>query len=166
MLAMYLLGFGIVWATVALVSATVAATGTLIRTGTAPLSESFSQTRCGSWNPDPRRGDQWSDSSPLPGDWLQIHNQGDLPSRGKRTRTCPARSWSRSTTSSAYESSSAPVPARRAGLFPLRQHPLGPHEVARVAVGVPLEVVLVLRLGLPERPRRRHVSHHLPRPPA
>src|SRR5690242_8742543 len=39
-------------------------------------------------------------------------------------------------------------------LGPLRQSPTRPDEVAGVAVGVPLEVVLVFGLGLPERTGR------------
>jgi hypothetical protein len=38
--------------------------------------------------------------------------------------------------------------------------------VARVPVGVTLQVVLVLGLGLPERPGGRHFGDHLPRPQA
>src|SRR5919106_4558113 len=48
----------------------------------------------------------------------------------------------------------------------LRQDPVGPHEVTRIAVGIPLEVVLMLRLGFPERTCRRHFGHELSRPPA
>src|SRR5918995_5209024 len=46
----------------------------------------------------------------------------------------------------------------------LSEHPVGTNEVARVAVRVALEVVLVLPLGLPERARLRHLRHHLPWP--
>src|SRR3954468_18012814 len=47
---------------------------------------------------------------------------------------------------------------------PAGQHPPGAHEVARVSVRVALEIVLMLRLGLPERPRRRPLRDHSPRP--
>jgi len=36
--------------------------------------------------------------------------------------------------------------------------------MARVPVGIALQVVLVLGLGLPERPGRRHFGDHLARP--
>jgi hypothetical protein len=36
--------------------------------------------------------------------------------------------------------------------------------VAGIAVPIPLEVVLMLGLGFPERPRGRHLGHDLPRP--
>src|SRR6185437_1172313 len=49
---------------------------------------------------------------------------------------------------------------------PKRQRPVRPDVVAAVAVRIPLEVVLMLGLGLPERPRRRHLGHDLPRPQA
>jgi GGDEF domain-containing protein len=46
--------------------------------------------------------------------------------------------------------------------FAHRQLPSRPHEVAGVAVGDPLQVVLVLGLGLPERARRRHLGDDRP----
>src|SRR5436190_989035 len=51
-------------------------------------------------------------------------------------------------------------------LAPPREHPLGAREVARVPVRVALEIVLMLGLRLPERPRRRHLGHDLPGPQA
>ena len=45
-----------------------------------------------------------------------------------------------------------------------RQRPPRPHEVARVPVRNPFEIVLVLRLRLPEVPGRHHLRHHLARP--
>src|SRR5215212_7752646 len=47
-----------------------------------------------------------------------------------------------------------------------RKHPAGPHEMARVAVGVLLQVVLVLILGLPERAGRGHLGDDLAGPQA
>src|SRR5262249_15177648 len=47
-----------------------------------------------------------------------------------------------------------------------RQLPVRPDEVARVTVRVPLEVVLVLRFGLPERTGRRDLGDHLAGPDA
>jgi hypothetical protein len=51
-------------------------------------------------------------------------------------------------------------------LSPVRQPPARADEVAGVPVGVPLQVILVLRLGLPERPGRGHLGDHLARPQA
>ena len=48
----------------------------------------------------------------------------------------------------------------------LRQLPARPREVAGVAVRVALQVVLVLRLGLPEVARGRHLGDDLARPQA
>src|SRR5690349_7560356 len=48
----------------------------------------------------------------------------------------------------------------------VRQLPARPDVVAGVAVGILLQVVLVLRLGLPEGPRGRHLGDHLARPQA
>src|SRR6266436_6711511 len=45
-----------------------------------------------------------------------------------------------------------------------RELPTRPDEVAGVPVGVLLEVVLVLRLCLPERPGRGDLGDHLARP--
>src|SRR5438477_8961933 len=45
-----------------------------------------------------------------------------------------------------------------------RQHPARTCEVTRVSVRVTLEIVLMLGLGLPERPRRRHLGDHLAGP--
>src|SRR3954454_9199805 len=47
------------------------------------------------------------------------------------------------------------------GLLPTRQDPVGPRVVAGVAVGVALQVVLVLGLGLPERAGRLDLGHDL-----
>jgi hypothetical protein len=55
--------------------------------------------------------------------------------------------------------SSRRLPARREG------GPSSPREVARVAVGILLEIVLVLVLGLPERTRRLDLDHHRSRRP-
>src|SRR6478735_1300724 len=46
------------------------------------------------------------------------------------------------------------------------QHPTGPHEVAGVAVGDLLQVVLVLLLGLPEVTRGLHLGDDLAGPQA
>src|SRR5580693_8990662 len=48
----------------------------------------------------------------------------------------------------------------------VRELPARAHEVARVPVGVALQVVLVLGLGLPERAGRRDLGDHLARPQA
>src|SRR5204863_9965240 len=47
---------------------------------------------------------------------------------------------------------------------PLRKNPVRADEMAGVAVGVLLEVVLMLGLGLPERARRGDFRHDLPGP--
>jgi ATP-dependent helicase/nuclease subunit A len=52
------------------------------------------------------------------------------------------------------------------GLFPMRELPAWPDEMAGVAVGITLEVVLMLRLRCPERPSRLHLGDHLSRPQA
>src|SRR6478735_2380029 len=49
---------------------------------------------------------------------------------------------------------------------PLRQLPVGSREVARVAVGIALEVVLMLGLGLPERTGGGHLGDHRAGPDA
>src|SRR5215212_5937638 len=49
-------------------------------------------------------------------------------------------------------------------LGPPREHPVRAREVAGVAVWIPLEVVLVLGLGFPERPRGRRLRDDLPGP--
>ena len=49
---------------------------------------------------------------------------------------------------------------------PFWQNPARAYEVAGVAIRIPLEVVLMLGLGLPERPRGRHLGHDLSRPKA
>src|SRR4051812_19398852 len=54
--------------------------------------------------------------------------------------------------------------AARSYLGPLRQNPVGADEVARVAVGIVLEVILMLRFGFPEVTGRRDLRHDLPRP--
>jgi len=45
-----------------------------------------------------------------------------------------------------------------------RQPPAGADEVARIPIGVTLQVVLVLGLGHPERPGRGHLGDYLARP--
>ena len=50
------------------------------------------------------------------------------------------------------------------GIGVVRQLPAGTHEMARVTVGIALQVVLVLRLGLPEAARRYHLGNHSPGP--
>src|SRR6185436_6987714 len=57
-----------------------------------------------------------------------------------------------------------PIRSWLLGCCPLRENPARPHEVAGVAVRVPLEVVLMLGLGLPERARGGYLRHDLPRP--
>jgi hypothetical protein len=47
---------------------------------------------------------------------------------------------------------------------PPGQNPTRADVVAAVSVRVPLEVILMLGLGFPERPCRRHLGHDLPRP--
>src|SRR5215212_8528151 len=76
----------------------------------------------------------------------------------------------------AHRASKAPIPAgtsphaRNAtwlcGSLAVRELPVGPHEVARVAVRIALQVILVLGLGLPERYGLAHLGHDLPRPQA
>ena len=64
-------------------------------------------------------------------------------------------------------SSRRPHPARALrGALTAGQLPARPDEVARVAVRVALQVVLVLRLRLPERARRLHLGDDLARPQA
>ena len=52
------------------------------------------------------------------------------------------------------------------GVGVARQRPVGPDEMAGVAMGVALQVVLVLRLGLPECAGGGHFGHDLARPAA
>src|SRR5438477_10438472 len=52
----------------------------------------------------------------------------------------------------------------RDGVASSGQHPSGAREVAGVAVGIVLQVVLVLGFGLPERPGRAYLGDHLARP--
>src|SRR5579883_44985 len=52
------------------------------------------------------------------------------------------------------------------GLRAMRQLPVGTREVAGIAVGVALEVILVLGLRFPEGTNRRHFGHDLARPQA
>src|SRR5580700_10568697 len=66
---------------------------------------------------------------------------------------------------------SIPIAARtthRSPLGPraLRKPPIRPNEVARVAIGVFLEIVLMLGLGLPEGARRGDFGYGLTRPKA
>src|SRR6476620_12376270 len=51
-------------------------------------------------------------------------------------------------------------------LVPPRKLPIRPREMAGVAVGVVLQIVLVLRLRLPERALRNNLGDNLPRPEA
>ena len=76
------------------------------------------------------------------------------------TATCSGRSRAASRrTQVTVPSSASPIRCRRGGELPVR-----PREVARVAPRDALEVVLVLRLGLPERPGLRHLGDDLARP--
>src|SRR3984957_6568811 len=60
------------------------------------------------------------------------------------------------------------VTPRRAYLLhrpsPHRKFPVRPHKVAGIAAGKFLQIVLMLRLGLPESTRRRNLSDHLAGP--
>ena len=47
-----------------------------------------------------------------------------------------------------------------------RQSPMGPDEMAGVAAGIPLEVILMLGFGLPEVACRNDFRHDLARPQA
>ena len=49
---------------------------------------------------------------------------------------------------------------------PVRKLPAGPHEMAGVAIGVALQIILMLRFGLPEGTGRRQLGHHLAGPEA
>jgi hypothetical protein len=49
---------------------------------------------------------------------------------------------------------------------PNRQSPVGPDEMAGVAVGIPLEVILMLGFGLPEVACRNDFGNDLARPQA
>src|SRR5437773_2188663 len=53
-----------------------------------------------------------------------------------------------------------------ASFLPVRQRPFRPNEVTGVAVGIFLQIVLMLRLGLPERSDRCHLGDNLARPKA
>src|SRR5215831_13780037 len=55
---------------------------------------------------------------------------------------------------------------RLGGVAPGRQLPIRADEVAGIAVGVPLQVVLVLGLGFPEGAGGGDLGHDLPRPQA
>src|SRR6267378_1259056 len=70
---------------------------------------------------------------------------------------------------------SGPPPADRrlaltghlpASFLPVRQGPVRPNEVTGVAVGIFLQIVLMLGLGLPERSDRCHLGDNLARPKA
>ena len=54
--------------------------------------------------------------------------------------------------------------SRQSSLRPSRQPPLGPHKMAGVAIGIPLQIILMLGLGLPKVARGRDLRHYLPRP--
>src|SRR5262245_48901796 len=54
--------------------------------------------------------------------------------------------------------------SRRLRRSPLRQLPVGPDEMAGVAVRDTLEVILMLRLRFPERPGGRHFGDDLAGP--
>ena len=45
-----------------------------------------------------------------------------------------------------------------------RQSPVGPDEMAGVAIGISLEIILMLRLGLPEVACRNDLRNNLARP--
>lgn len=49
-------------------------------------------------------------------------------------------------------------------LGPTRQHPVRPGKMTGIAAGVALEIVLMLRLGLPKFACRRDFRHHLAGP--
>src|SRR5436309_3111099 len=50
--------------------------------------------------------------------------------------------------------------------WPCRQLPAWPDEMAGVAAGISLEIILMLRLGLPEIACRHHFRRHLAGPQA
>jgi hypothetical protein len=54
--------------------------------------------------------------------------------------------------------------SRALHLRALRQLPVRPWEMAGVTVRIPLEIVLMLRLGFPENAGRRHLGHDFARP--
>src|SRR4029453_9827885 len=65
---------------------------------------------------------------------------------------------------------SRPTPSRDCGgsglHFAARQLPVGPHEMTRVPVRIAHEVVLMLRLGFPERAHRSNLGAPLAGPQA
>src|SRR5215218_9050462 len=73
---------------------------------------------------------------------------------------------SSSSSSSRRSPRRAPSSLAGGGRRAARQHPIRPREVTCVSVRIPLEVILMLGLGLPERPRRRHLRHDLSGPTA
>ena len=55
---------------------------------------------------------------------------------------------------------------RSARLCPARKLPVRPNEMTGVAVGIVFQVILMLRLGLPEGTGAGYFGHHLARPKA
>ena len=49
---------------------------------------------------------------------------------------------------------------------PISRLPVGPHEMAGVTAGIPLEIILMLGLGLPEVASRNHFRNDLSGPQA
>src|SRR6476620_10877543 len=60
----------------------------------------------------------------------------------------------------AYSKKASSSPA---GFRPDRQSPAGPNEMTGVAIGIALEIILVLGLSLPESASRNDFGHHLAR---
>src|SRR4051794_23871003 len=95
-----------------------------------------------------------------------------LRGRGDRTQKGPTsvrfeHLWGGFDRTPCQGPSEAPAAASgRRRLFAMRQLPVRPRVVAVVTVGVALEVILMLGLGLPERGRRADLGHHLARPHA
>ena len=76
---------------------------------------------------------------------------------------CAAQSWVDGKSTSLRDRRLAD---RLFGRLPPGQHPVGAQEMAGVAVGVALQVILVLWLRLPEVPHRLDLGHGLARPNA
>src|SRR5689334_7526443 len=93
------------------------------------------------------------------------------PSPRKRLRWLSSR---RGNAPSRWTVSATPVPiggdwslkTALRGRLAVRQLPLRPHEMARVAVRDPLQIVLVLGLGFPERAGLAHLGDHVAQPQA
>src|SRR5688572_31725211 len=58
----------------------------------------------------------------------------------------------------------ASLPVSGGRLRPSREPPIGPREVAGIAAGIALQIILVLGLGLPEFARRLDLGDDLVRP--